>query len=49
VLVAVGSLLVLEANSYVVKKAARQLRNRPKRPSDDNKKVKEEGQYVLVL
>ena len=48
-LVAVGSLLVLKANSYVIEKAARQLRNQPKRPSDNNKKVKEEGRYILVL
>jgi hypothetical protein len=49
VLVAVGSPLVLEANGHVVKKAARQLRDRPERPSDDDEKVKEEGRYVLVL
>ena len=48
-LVAVGSPLVLEANSYVVEKAARRLRDRPERPSDDDEKVEEEGRYVLVL
>jgi hypothetical protein len=49
VLAAVESPPVLKANSHVVEKAARRLRNRPERPSDDNKKVKEEGRYVLVL
>jgi hypothetical protein len=49
VLATIGSSLVLKANSYVVKKAARRLRNRPKQPSNDNKKVKKEGQYILVL
>ena len=41
-LITIESLLVLKANSYVVKKAARRLRNWPKRPSNNNKKVKEE-------
>jgi hypothetical protein len=49
VLAAVGSPLVLKANSHVVEKAARRLRDWPERPSDDNKKVEEEGRYVLVL
>jgi hypothetical protein len=49
VLVAVGSLLVSKANSHVVEKAARRLRDRPERPSNDDEKVEEEGRYVLVL
>jgi hypothetical protein len=43
VLAAVESLLVLKANSYVVKKAARRLRNRLEQLFDDNKKVEKEG------
>lgn len=49
VFVAVGSPLVLKTNSYIVEKAARRLRDRPERPSDDDEKVEEEGRYVLVL
>jgi hypothetical protein len=49
VLVAVGSPPVLKANGHVVEKAARRLRDRPERPSDDDEKVEEEGRYVLVL
>jgi hypothetical protein len=49
VLAAIGSPLVLKANSYVVEKAARRLRDWPERPSDDDEKVEEEGRYVLVL
>jgi hypothetical protein len=48
-LVAVGSPLVLEADGYVVKKAARWLQDRPKRSSNNDEKIKEERQYVLVL
>ena len=48
-LITIGSPLVLKANGYVVKKAARRLRDQPERPSDDDKKVEEEGRYVLVL
>jgi hypothetical protein len=49
VLTAVESPLVLKANSYVIKKAARRLRDWLERPSDDDEKVEEEGRYVLVL
>jgi hypothetical protein len=49
VLAAIESLLVLKANSYVVKKVARRLRNQLERLSNNNKKVKKEEQYVLVL
>jgi hypothetical protein len=48
-LTTVESPLVLKANSYIVKKAARRLRNQLERLSNNNKKVKEEEQYVLVL
>ena len=43
ILITIGSLLVLKANSYIVKKAARRLRNWPEWLSNNNKKVKEEG------
>jgi hypothetical protein len=49
VLVAVGCPPVLEADGHVVEKAAGWLRDQPERSSDDNKKIKEEQQYILVL
>jgi hypothetical protein len=49
VLVAVGSPPVPKANSYVVKKAARQLSDWLERPSNNNKKIEEEQQDKLVL